>query len=535
MNEAEKFAPRGGLRLLTYYDEMGLQRPAVPLVGEMPNDAEAWKRAVETLVHVHAGAGVDAIVKVVWSRFTHQLLPSVTKAAYPVYEPRPETDEHVEAHVRLAAFTKAMHEAGHDMVAIMIEQAHRDGLAFIAGLRMNDRHPIAIKETTWLERPEWHLKLGQEGAYWEGGFDYSKEGVREGVLAFVADMLDHYDVDGIEYDWMRFVYVFPTGTEQENAPLLTDFHRRTRDLVDKASSRRGCKLTLGVRVPHVLGQCLPAGFDVATWIREGLVDYVVPSHFGHMDPNARIEDFRKLTEGGDCRVYPSLQGHAWTGPCRLQEYGPQHYYAVARNWYAGGADGLEIYNYQFKTLGEYVPRLSQLTPLRDPRTLAEYDRDYLFWRLRGPVACCNEPAMQYDVIHLDRAEENPRGAFSFRLAEDLMDPKLSATMEFKAVGMTDDDAIEVTLNGETVAPDLVDRTHVWDGTGALKQKKFTGPEGEVKWIKQGDREPYDLFRFPLGSPPMVFGDNELAVGLTACAGDKGVIRIEEVDIKVHVA
>ena len=534
MIQAGQYKPRGDCRLMTYYDETGLQRPAVPLIDELPNDPDAWKSFIETLVHIHASAGVDTIVKAVWSRFTHQLLPSATDAAYLHYAPRPETDEHVQGTACHARLTEALHKAGHDIVGIMLDQAHRDGLAFIAALRMNDRHPIAIKETAWLEHPEWHLDLGNKGAYWEGGFDYSQDGVRERVLAFVADLLEHYDVDGIEYDWMRWVHVFPKGTGQENAPYLTDFHRRTRDLVAEASSERGRRLLVGVRVPHVLEQCLPTGFDVATWIQEGLVDYVVPSHFGHMDPNARIEHFRELTEGGDCRVYPSLQGHNWTGPCRLEEYGPEHYYAVAGNWYASGADGLQTYNYQFATLQDYLHRLRQLTPLRDPGTLAEYDRDYLLWRLRGPVDCANAPAMQYDVIHLDRAEQNPRGTFEFRLAEDLADPKLSATMEFKAVGMTAADAIEIALNDETVAPARIDRIHVADGTSALRQKQCTDAEGKVRWVTERDPEPYDSVRFPLSSPPIRFGDNQLAVSLTGSPEGSGVLRIEEVDIKVHV-
>ena len=369
-----------------------------------------------------------------------------------------------------------------------------------------------------------------------GGFNYSKEGVRQHLLSFVRDVLEHYDVDGVEYDYMRMIHVFPLGTGPENAPLLTEFHRRTREILDKAGRKRGRKLELGVRVPHVLSHCHDVGFDVEAWIKEGLVDYVVPAHFGHTDFNTRVEDFRELTEGTDCRVYPSTGGYNWTGPSRLKSYRPKHFYAAAHNWYGFGADGIEIYNYQYISWELRLEKLRDLTPMRDPRTLAEYDRHYPFWRLlpRQDIhyESINEGTMTYDVIQLDRTEQDPRGTFDFRLAEDLADPKLSAMMEFKAVGMTEEDAIVVTLNGKTVPDDLVERVYIWDGTN--HEGNVTRNGDVYLEHHRGNSEPYYLCRLPLSAPPIVFGDNQLAIRLSGSSGTEGVITIEEVNVKVHV-
>ena len=521
-----KYRPRGQRRVITVYDPWGFGGAAMPYRNPViedlaKNNPQGWKKAVEAIVDVHAEAGVDTIVHCVFSGFTHLFPASVSKVAYHV--------EHSSCWGNIWGKPwKRLTEAGYDFIEIALNQAHRRGLTFLAGLRMNDRHSCRQKEKLYLEHPEWHL----EG--FPGGFDYSKQVVRDRMLAFVKEVLDQYEVDGIEYDWMRWVHVFPRGTEKKNGALLTDFHRRTRELVNQAARKRGRKLLFGVRVPHVLKQCQEVGFDVPTWIEEGLVDYIAPSHFGHMDYNARIEDFRKLTEGTHCRVYPSTQGHGWTGPSRLQEYGPEHYYAVAHNWYAFGADGIQTYNYQFRWMKAMLPRLLALKPLRDLRVLGEYDRDYLFWRHHGPPQAANAAAMQYDVINLNRAATNPRGTFQFRLAEDLTDPKLSAVMEFKAVGMAEEDALEVELNRQKVAADRIKCFQVWDGTGELKSYQVKDRYGKDKWIREGDHEAYYLCRLPLGSPPMLYGDNQLAVRLAKSAGSEGVIRVEEVDIKVHV-
>ena len=508
--------PRGPRRLLTYYDAAGLEHALNPLVDRLPNDVKAWTAAIETLIDAHADAGVDTIAQNVFDRFTHILRPAITEVAYPAYAPRPQTDEHVESAFRHHVMTKAMHEAGSDSIQIMLDRCRKLGLTFIAAMRMNDRHPISLKERTYLEHPEWHLKLQQDGVYWDGGFDYSIDAVRERVLTFVSDMLEHYDVDGVEYDWVRWVYVFRPGTEQQNAPLLTDFHRETRRLLDEAATKRGRKLLLGVRVPHIFERCMEAGYDVAPWIKEGLVDYVVPSHFGHMDYNTKVEEFRGLTEGTDCRVYPSTQGHMWTGPCRLDVYRPAHFHAIAHNFYAFGADGIQTYNYQFSTIEQIAPKLRELTPMNDPDDLAGRDREYLYWRHHGRLQAAGAAAMQYDVIHLPRSESNSSGTFDFRLAEDLAGGKVSALMEFTAAGMTTGDSIAVKINGKNVDPNGVRRFHIWDGHD-----------------HEGKDEPYDLFRIALTDPPVKFGDNRLAVSLTKAGNSEGVIRIEDVSVTVH--
>jgi len=518
MSEVNRYRPRGDRRIVAYYDDSGLYYCANPLVEQRPGDTEAWRRALETIIDVHASAGVDTIAQVVFARFTHMLQPDVTSAAVPAYAQRPEDDDHVRNAVRGVRLVKALHEAGMDLQQILIDRAHRHGMEVMAALRMNDRHPIALKERVYVENPQWHLKLGCDGVYHDGGFDYSIEAVRERLLQFIADALEHYDFDGVEYDWIRWVYVFRPGTERDNAPLLTDFHRRTRQLLDEASKRRGRRLRLGVRVPHVLERCMEAGYDIAPWIREGLVDYVVPTHFGHMDYNTRVEDFRELTEGTDCRVYPSTQGIKWTGPCRLDEYAPSHFYAIARSFYAFGADGIETYNYQFPTFELQRAKVHQLTPLRDPERLAARDRDYLYWHHHGPLQATGAQAMRYDVIRLERGGTAASGGFGFRLPEDPGNNGLLAVLKFKAVGLDSSDVLDVKLNGSVVPPNAIERAHVWDGKDA-----------------DGKDEPYDVFRLPLGTVPVRYGDNELTVGLAQSSGGPGEIRIEEVEVNVRPA
>ena len=55
---------------------------------------------------------------------------------------------------------------------------------------------------------------------------------------------------------------------------MTRFIRRVRQKLDAEAGKKGHRLLLGVRVPQTLEECHALGYDVPTWIKEGLIDYV---------------------------------------------------------------------------------------------------------------------------------------------------------------------------------------------------------------------------------------------------------------------
>jgi len=103
---------------------------------------------------------------------------------------------------------------------------------------------------------------------------------------------------------------------------------------------------------------------------------------------------------------------------------------------------------------------------------------------------------------------DPSDSMRFRMAEDLTDPNLSATLEFKVTGMAEGDEFEVALNGEVVSADRFERT------------------------LDTERQPaFYLYRTPLGSPPAKFGDNELRLRLTKSVGT-GALVAQEIGVNV---
>ena len=45
---------------------------------------------------------------------------------------------------------------------------------------------------------------------------------------------------------------------------------------------------LGARIPQTLAECRALGYDIATWVKEGLVDYIAPSDFFFHESQRKI-------------------------------------------------------------------------------------------------------------------------------------------------------------------------------------------------------------------------------------------------------
>jgi len=363
--------------------------------------------------------------------------------------------------------------------------------------------------------------------------DYAQPQVREQVLQFIEELLDQYEVDGIEFDYMRWCHMFEPGEGSQHSHLMTDFVDKTRELLAVAAQRRKCRrLVLGVRVPQTLRECHHLGFDVATWIRKGLIDYVVPTDFFYTDPNTNIEDFVKLAQGTPCKIYPAIHPMICEGN-RPNLNSPANYRAVARNFYAIGADGVETYNYQYHWAGNHAAgypgpaymwpaALGYLRELRDPTLIAQRDRHYRFyqiWEQKSPVG-----VVKNQRIKLNRGQPDLQGRRHFYLAEDLSDPGLRATLQFKAVGLRQKEALEIQLNGIKVPSCYIIR-------------KFD-EDGQNQW--QGRRlEAFCWYIIDLNwktiNVPIVCGDNEIGIRLISTEDERdGFVEVSELEVYVYV-
>ena len=181
------------------------------------------------------------------------------------------------------ANARLLDERSLDPYAVWIARCREKQISPWLSMRMNDVHNVDdvdnyIHSSFWRKHPDYWRVPGGKG-WTDRALDYGIPEVREHAMAYVRELLERYDPDGLEPDWMRFGYHFRPGKEAEGAVLLTQFMRDVRALTQQWSAKRGHPIQLGARVATLPEAAKGLGMDGVTWVREGLVDMLVPTPF----------------------------------------------------------------------------------------------------------------------------------------------------------------------------------------------------------------------------------------------------------------
>ena len=176
---------------------------------------------------------------------------------------------------------KKLHDAGIDPYKIWIARCREKKISPWLSMRMNDVHNTEDRDnfqhsTFWRK----NIHLWREPNHEHGsGLNYAHAEVREYQMAFVRELLERYDPDGLELDWMRFPNHLTPGKAREEGRFLTEFVRDVRSLTDDWSKKRGHRILLGVRAPALPDAGAGTGMNAVEWARLGLVDLIVATPF----------------------------------------------------------------------------------------------------------------------------------------------------------------------------------------------------------------------------------------------------------------
>ncbi len=244
----------------------------------------------------------------------------------------------------------SLHENGIDPYTVWIDLLRRRQISPWISLRMNDVHDALNEDShmhadIWREHPEWRIAPYRTSEWFAQQLDYARPEVREYMLRLVDEVLERYDSDGLELDWMRFCRVFRYGHEVEDRPILTEFVQQVRDRCNAAAERRGHPVKIAVRVPLDPVDALDTGYDVPEWCRRGLVDIVIAAPF--FDNNweqCPVELWRALI--GDKVLFAVGLDTAYK-PERMADRNslPAFDNALATYYLAHGADRIYLFNH----------------------------------------------------------------------------------------------------------------------------------------------------------------------------------------------
>jgi hypothetical protein len=382
---------------------------------------------------------------------------------------------------------QVMIDQGHDPLRVMVDFCHRHGIELFWSFRVNDTHdsssrsygPVMFRANQLKqEHPEFLLgsKTNRpKHGNWTA-VNYSRPEIRDLAFRYVQEVCQNYDVDGIELDFFRHPFFFPStagGREctQAEREDMTGLLRRIRQMADERGAKRGRPILVAVRVPDSVEYCRAIGLDIEHWLAGDLVDLLVGGgyfqlnpweysvHLGHrygVKTYASLDETRVKEKEG-ARLRSSLEA----------------YRGRALNVWNAGADGVYLFNF-------FDPSSSLWRELGDPAVLKGLDRDYFVsTRGTGPrVSLPHLPFLRLPLLNPDAPVKiAPGNAIQVELnvGENLQEssqgqlpPRLTLRLRFDKLRLPE--TLTVRLNGITLK----------NGSFPLPWAEFAVPPSQVR-------------------------------------------------------
>ena len=272
--------------------------------------------------------------------------------------------------------------------------AKERGVDIFYSFRLNDCHDSfgheRLRPTFKVEHPEWTIGAGHPEVHpsVHRNLNFAVPEVRDLKFAVIEEIFWKYDFDGLEIDFLRSPPYFIPSEAPKNAHLLTQFLSRVREYLNQRGKARGRQIPLAVRVNPTLEACQLEGFDIPTWVEEGLVDSLI---LGSGNIDCDVEAFKSLTNGTGILVYPCVYG--WPSGYNIIfgfEDSEPMLRALASNYWGQGADGIYTFNWNAHSYvhrpdknPQFAPQIQLLREIDAPQLMEGKDKLYAADRLLG--------------------------------------------------------------------------------------------------------------------------------------------------------
>ena len=261
-----------------------------------------------------------------------------------------------------------------DCTTTMLDAARRAGQEAVISLRMNDIHDSFGKVTYPFKLENRHMLIDPNGVEpaWSA-LDYAFAEVREHKFAYISQICAKYLPDGLELDFFRHPAYFKQGQEAEHVALMTDFVRRVRQRLDEIGQANNRPILLIVRLADTLEKSIKTGFDLPTWLKEGLLDVLIIGG-GYAPFQKAWTQLRDLASRYQVPAYPCFSSSL---TYTFGSVEPMR--AAASNFWHLGAEGVYLFNHfvtvELKKIAAKTV-YDELKRLGDPRTLMGLDKTF---------------------------------------------------------------------------------------------------------------------------------------------------------------
>lgn len=308
---------------------------------------------VDRMVDEVAGGGADVLLvnpqaqrvnypSKVWQTFWDGYVPGDCTFFGPVPDAEVADREHWVAQM------KRLTDQGCDYLAHTLARCRQQHIAPGITVRMNDMHDAPTPGTHlfsrfYMEHPELHLHNDPFCSWAATGLNYEYPESREHYLVLIRELVQDYDCDVLELDFLRFHCYFPREDFARHCAIMTEFVREVRATLDAT----GRCIALLARVAASPAAAYELGFDIAAWAHDQLVDGISMGAFLNTQWHVPIAAFRTLV-GDDVALYPCMDYIADRRPglpAREMPIEPELLRGFTAGHLAAGADGIALFNF----------------------------------------------------------------------------------------------------------------------------------------------------------------------------------------------
>lgn len=255
-------------------------------------------------------------------------------------------------------------DAGTDPVREVVSWCRKNSYEIFVSLRVNDTHDQGTDQTKTgppyaypgnalfspfkIQHPEFlmgsHTNRPPSGNW--SAVDFTHAAVRDRLFRMCRDICTHYDIDGLDLDFMRHIQLFKSvawggvASPAERA-MMTETMRQIREAAERAGHARGRPILLSVRVPDSVPYCSDVGIDIEAWLKEGLVDMVTGTSYFQLNPWTYLVS---LCRPHGVRAYASLDESRLPESPVLRRSDKATYRARAMAARRAGVDGVSYFN-----------------------------------------------------------------------------------------------------------------------------------------------------------------------------------------------
>lgn len=175
---------------------------------------------------------------------------------------------------RIMRMVETAKSLGTDQLEIVLKRGKDLGLPVFPSLKLQDSNPPGSDRCGLLK---WRYKesvcIGEEGrACW--CYNFADERVQKDKLAVIHEVLNEYEADGLELDFVFDKFYFKQAEVQAGLEIMTGFLSKVRSMANEIGKKRGSNIPILVRVPLREDDNINLGLDISSWLENALVDIV---------------------------------------------------------------------------------------------------------------------------------------------------------------------------------------------------------------------------------------------------------------------